>query len=286
MKSLDGLSINLATVRRQWSFAEAVDACLKHGITTICPWRDQIAATGLAGSRADRAFERGQADRRLPRRLLPGARRRGPRRGARRQPPRRRRGGRARRRLPGHGLRRPAGRLEGPARRPRDGDRRPRRADAARPRRRGADRDRAAAPDVRRRPRLRELARAGARHREAIGGGGIGAAIDVYHVWWEPDLANQIARAGRMGAIFAHHICDWLVPTKDLLNDRGMMGDGAIDLPGFRADDRGRGLSRRPGGRDLLRPLVEPPRRRGARHLHRAVPDRLLRTSATGLRAG
>ena len=46
-KSLDGLSINLATVRRQWSFAEAVDACLRHGITTICPWRDQIADTGL-----------------------------------------------------------------------------------------------------------------------------------------------------------------------------------------------------------------------------------------------
>ena len=69
----------------------------------------------------------------------------------------------------------------------------------------------------------------------AIGGGGIGAAIDVYHVWWEPDLANQIARAGRMGAILAHHICDWLVPTGDLLNDRGMMGDGVIDLPAFRA---------------------------------------------------
>ena len=46
-KSLDGLSINLATVRRQWSFAEAVDACLRHGITAICPWRDQIADTGL-----------------------------------------------------------------------------------------------------------------------------------------------------------------------------------------------------------------------------------------------
>ena len=66
-------------------------------------------------------------------------------------------------------------------------------------------------------------------------GEGVGVAIDVYHVWWDPDLASQIARAGRMKRIFAHHICDWLVPTKDLLLDRGMMGDGVIDLKGIRA---------------------------------------------------
>ena len=35
--------------------------------------------------------------------------------------------------------------------------------------------------------------------------------------------------------ILAHHICDWLVPTKDLLLDRGMMGDGVIDLPRIRS---------------------------------------------------
>ena len=62
----------------------------------------------------------------------------------------------------------------------------------------------------------------------------VGVAIDVYHVWWEPGLAEQIARAGRENRIFAHHICDWLVPTRDLLLDRGMMGDGVIDLKGFR----------------------------------------------------
>jgi sugar phosphate isomerase/epimerase len=65
-------------------------------------------------------------------------------------------------------------------------------------------------------------------------GEGTGVAIDVYHVWWDPNIADQIARAGREGRILAHHICDWLVPTKDLLLDRGMMGDGVIDLPGFR----------------------------------------------------
>lgn len=65
-------------------------------------------------------------------------------------------------------------------------------------------------------------------------GPGIGVAIDVYHVWWDPGLAAAIARAGRMGAILAHHICDWLVPTRDMLLDRGMMGDGIIDLPAIR----------------------------------------------------
>jgi sugar phosphate isomerase/epimerase len=65
-------------------------------------------------------------------------------------------------------------------------------------------------------------------------GEGVGVAIDVYHVWWDPKLAEAIARAGRMQRIFAHHICDWLVPTTDLLLDRGMMGDGVIDLKGIR----------------------------------------------------
>ena len=65
-------------------------------------------------------------------------------------------------------------------------------------------------------------------------GDGVGVTIDTYHVWWDPDLAEQIARAGRGGRILAHHICDWLVPTRDLLNDRGMMGDGVIDLRDFR----------------------------------------------------
>jgi sugar phosphate isomerase/epimerase len=63
-------------------------------------------------------------------------------------------------------------------------------------------------------------------------GEGVGVAIDVYHVWWDPDLARQIAR-GR-GRILAHHISDWLVPTRDLVFDRGMMGDGVIDLASIR----------------------------------------------------
>ena len=64
-------------------------------------------------------------------------------------------------------------------------------------------------------------------------GDGIGVAVDVYHVWWDPKLEAQIKRAANR--ILAYHICDWLVPTRDLLNDRGMMGDGVIDLPRIRS---------------------------------------------------
>ena len=64
-------------------------------------------------------------------------------------------------------------------------------------------------------------------------GEGVGVAVDVYHVWWDPKLEQQIRRAGR-ARLLAYHICDWLVPTRDLLNDRGMMGDGVIDLARIR----------------------------------------------------
>jgi sugar phosphate isomerase/epimerase len=67
---------------------------------------------------------------------------------------------------------------------------------------------------------------------DALGNDGLGVAIDTYHVWWDPELAPQIARAGNR--IIAHHICDWLVPTRHMLNDRGMMGDGVIDFPAIR----------------------------------------------------
>ena len=68
-----------------------------------------------------------------------------------------------------------------------------------------------------------------------LDGPALGVAIDTFHVWWDHDLAEQIARAGRGNRILAHHICDWLVPTNDLLLDRGMMGDGVIDIPRVRS---------------------------------------------------
>ncbi|MGK0399788.1 MAG: sugar phosphate isomerase/epimerase, partial [Gammaproteobacteria bacterium] len=65
-------------------------------------------------------------------------------------------------------------------------------------------------------------------------GAGIGVALDVYHVWWDPDLQEQTMRAGRKKQLLAYHVCDWLVPTNDMLTDRGMMGDGIIDLKKIR----------------------------------------------------
>jgi sugar phosphate isomerase/epimerase len=63
--------------------------------------------------------------------------------------------------------------------------------------------------------------------------GQLGVALDVYHVWWDPALMAQIQRAGKE-RMLAFHVCDWLVPTKDILNDRGMMGDGVIDIASIR----------------------------------------------------
>lgn len=62
----------------------------------------------------------------------------------------------------------------------------------------------------------------------------VGVAVDVYHVWWDPDLESEIARCGKAGKILAFHVCDWLTPTADFLNDRGLMGEGCIDIPGMR----------------------------------------------------
>jgi sugar phosphate isomerase/epimerase len=59
--------------------------------------------------------------------------------------------------------------------------------------------------------------------------GALGVAVDLYHVWWDPKLQAQIERAGK-ARLLAFHVCDWLIPTRDLLNDRGMMGDGVIDI--------------------------------------------------------
>ncbi|MBC7376315.1 MAG: sugar phosphate isomerase/epimerase [Burkholderiaceae bacterium] len=64
--------------------------------------------------------------------------------------------------------------------------------------------------------------------------GALGVAVDVYHVWWDPKLEQQIARAGKE-RILAFHVCDWLTPTTHLLEDRGMMGDGVIDIPKIRS---------------------------------------------------
>jgi len=62
----------------------------------------------------------------------------------------------------------------------------------------------------------------------------VGIAVDVYHLWFDDDLENQIRRCGKNNNLFAYHICDWNVPTKDMLLDRGLMGDGCIPLKQIR----------------------------------------------------
>jgi sugar phosphate isomerase/epimerase len=69
---------------------------------------------------------------------------------------------------------------------------------------------------------------------EKINSPHLGVVVDVYHLWWDPDLQEQISRCGRSGNLFAFHICDWKTPTEDLLLDRELMGHGCIDVQQLR----------------------------------------------------
>jgi sugar phosphate isomerase/epimerase len=65
---------------------------------------------------------------------------------------------------------------------------------------------------------------------EKIGSHLLGVAVDVFHLWWDPRLQDEIRRCGKMGKLFAFHISDWKPDMSDMLNDRGLMGEGCIDL--------------------------------------------------------
>jgi sugar phosphate isomerase/epimerase len=231
--SIGDLSINLATVRPQYTMAQAVDACLAQGITAIAPWRDQVQATGLkeaasivrtnnmrvtglcrggmfpatdkAGLAAaiddnKRAIDEAAAIQADCLVLVVG----GLPKGSRNLP--------AAREMVADGL---AAIL--PYARE---NRMPLAIEPLHPMYAA---DRACINTLEQALDVCDLL-----------GDGVGVAIDMYHVWWDPKLYAQIARAGASGRIFAHHICDWLVPTRDLLLDRGMMGDGIIDLRAIR----------------------------------------------------
>jgi len=226
------LSLNLATVRRQWKLPQAVEAAARHGFAGVAPWRDMVAQTGIA-----------QAARVL---RDSGLRVTGYCRG---------------------GLFAAAGR-DGLADAIDDNKRMIEEAAAI-----GAECmvviGGGLAPGSRDLPAARETFAEGLSRvlpharackvvlalepmhpmyaadrgcittlsemldiADTLGNDGLGIALDTYHVWWDPELAAQVARAGKR--IVAHHICDWLVPTKDLLNDRGMMGDGVIDFRAIR----------------------------------------------------
>ena len=221
------LSLNTATVRKQWTLAQIIDGCARHGIRGISPWRDQVAQMGLKEAAKSiqaqgltvtglcrggfftakdwkddnlRAIEEAHTLRAQCLVLVVGGL------------------------LPGS-------------------------KDLVSARERVRDGLAAILPEARKAGvplAIEPLHPMQAAERACINtleqaldlcdalGEGIGVAVDVYHVWWDPKLAEQIGRAGKE-RIFAYHICDWLVPTRDLLNDRGMMGDGVIDLPLIRS---------------------------------------------------
>ena len=232
--SLAGLSINLATLRQQWNLIEAAEACLAHGITAIAPWRDQVAKVGLAEARRVIRANGLRVTGLCRGGMFPAADRAG--RAAAIEDNKRAIDEAAT--LGADCLVLVVGGLAPGSR------------DIAAAREMVAEGIAAILADARAvcMPlAIEPLHPMYAADRACINtleqaldlcdllGAGIGVAIDVYHVWWDPKLAAQIARAGAGGRILAHHICDWLVPTRDLLLDRGMMGDGVIDLKSIRA---------------------------------------------------
>lgn len=68
---------------------------------------------------------------------------------------------------------------------------------------------------------------------ERFDAGTVGVVADVYHVWWDPELDDELARCG--GRLLGFHVSDWLVPPGEVLMNRGMMGDGVIALRRVRA---------------------------------------------------
>jgi sugar phosphate isomerase/epimerase len=69
---------------------------------------------------------------------------------------------------------------------------------------------------------------------ELINSEWVGVAVDVYHLWWDNTLQSEIKRCAANNHLFAFHVCDWNVPTVDFLNDRGLMGDGCINVSEIR----------------------------------------------------
>jgi sugar phosphate isomerase/epimerase len=226
------LSLNTVTVRDRWGLAECIEGCARHGIPGVSPWRDVLAAMGVNRA-ARRIREAGLTVTGLCRGgMFPAADAAGRRRAI---DDNRRAIGEA------HELQAaclvmvcgglPPGSKDLPGAREmvRDG------LHEILAEARAAGVTLALEPlhpmTCADRSVLSTLAQALDLCDEL--GEGTGVALDVYHVWWDPDLARQVARA--QGRIAAFHVCDWLVPTADTVFDRGMMGEGVIDIPRIRA---------------------------------------------------
>lgn len=78
---------------------------------------------------------------------------------------------------------------------------------------------------------------------DELGSPQVGVAVDVYHLWWDPALEGEIARCGESGYLGAFHVCDWRTPTRDLLLDRGLPGDGCIPIRHIRSWVRASGFT-------------------------------------------
>jgi sugar phosphate isomerase/epimerase len=234
------LSVNTATVRRQGDLPTIIEACARHGIPAISPWRDQVASVGLdhavrlvkdAGLKLS-GYCRGG--------LFPAS---GEHRGAARDDNRRAvdeaaamgapclilvAGGLPQYARPGST---PSKDLVAARAMIEDGiaellayARTAKLPLAIEPLHPMYAADRAAVNTLAQALDIADRLDPGGRN------GALGVAVDVYHTWWDPELYAGIARAGREQRLLAYHVCDWLVPTTDLLNDRGMMGDGVIEL--------------------------------------------------------
>ena len=214
------LSLNTATVRKQWNLAQIIDGCARHGIRGISPWRDQVAVLGLAKTKTL-----------IKKHALTVT---GLCRG----------GFFAEKDWKSDNLRaiEEAHELGAPALILVVGGMPPGSKDLSSARNHIQDCIASVLPEARKAkvPLAIEPLHPMQVTRAAVNtleqaldmcdalGEGVGVAVDVYHVWWDPKLQAQIARAGQR--ILGYHICDWLPATRDLFNDRGMMGDGIIDL--------------------------------------------------------
>lgn len=245
------LSLNTATVRKQGDLVEIIDACAKHGIRAIDPWRDQVAAVGL--DRAARAVRDAGLD-------LSGYCRGGmftsdtSRRGEVRDDNRRcvdeakalgascivlvvgglpqysRPGSEASKDIAGARTQ-----VEEALSEMLDYARQAKLPLAIEPLHPAYAADRACVNTTKQALDICDRL-------DPDRSGMLGVALDVYHIWWDPELMAQIARAGK-DRVLAFHVCDWLVPTKDILNDRGMMGDGVIDIKSARAAVEAQGFA-------------------------------------------
>ena len=226
------LSLNTATTRRRWGLAQAIEGCARHGFRGISPWRDMLHEMGVArAARAIRAH--GLTVTGLCRGgMFPAATASGRKRAIadnRRAIDEAQALGAQCLVLVAGGLPRRSRDIAGAREQVRDG------LAAILPHARRAGVPLAIEPlhpmYAADRACVNTLAQAldlcDALDPRVTGA--LGVAVDVYHVWWDPQLEAQIRRAGRR-RLLAYHICDWLVPTTDLLLDRGMMGDGVIDL--------------------------------------------------------